>query len=213
MLQMLMTRLSIGPALLLFALMAVWLPTTASAQTIQVIPSARQQELVANTAKETAGTQNSDVTIVEYFDYNCPFCRELAPDLHSLIAQDHKVAVVYKDWPIFGGVSVYAARAALAATWQGKYSIAHDTLINGPRLTQEDQVTAELKGAGIDTSRLTNDLTNHAAEIDALLKRNDAEAHALGIRGTPGIVVGRQVLPGTVNLAGLKLLVASARRE
>jgi protein-disulfide isomerase len=150
---------------------------------------------------------------VEYFDYNCPFCRELAPELQSLVAQDHKVAIVYKDWPIFGGVSVYAAKAALAAAWQGKYLVAHETLINGPRLTQHDQVDAELKGAGIDMAQLTKDRTNHAAEIDALLNRSDAEAHALGIRGTPGILVGRQVLPGTVNLAGLKLLVANARHK
>jgi protein-disulfide isomerase len=130
-----------------------------------------------------------------------------------LIAQDHKVAIVYKDWPIFGGVSVYAAKAALAATWQGKYLVAHDTLITGPRLTQEDQVDAELKGAGIDMTQLAKDRTSHAAEIVALLKRSDTEAHALGIRGTPGVLVGRQVLPGTVNLAGLKLLVANARQK
>jgi protein-disulfide isomerase len=185
----------------------------AEAQTIGVITPARQGELIANTGKETAGAANADVTIVEYFDYNCPFCRELAPELQSLVAQDHKVAIVYKDWPIFGGVSVYAARAALAAAWQGKYLVAHETLINGPRLTQDDQVDAELKGAGIDMAQLTKDRTNHAAEIDALLNRSDAEAHALGIRGTPGILVGRQVLPGTVNLAGLKLLVANARHK
>lgn len=185
----------------------------AEAQTIGVITPARQGELIANTGKEAAGAANADVTIVEYFDYNCPFCRELAPELQSLVAQDHKVAIVYKDWPIFGGVSVYAAKAALAAAWQGKYLVAHETLINGPRLTQHDQVDAELKGAGIDMAQLTKDRTNHAAEIDALLNRSDAEAHALGIRGTPGILVGRQVLPGTVNLAGLKLLVANARHK
>jgi protein-disulfide isomerase len=185
----------------------------AEAQTIGVITPARQGELIANTGKEAAGAANADVTIVEYFDYNCPFCRELAPELQSLVAQDHKVAIVYKDWPIFGGVSVYAAKAALAAAWQGKYLVAHETLINGPRLTQHDQVDAELKGAGIDMAQLTKDRTNHAAEIDALLNRSVAEAHALGIRGTPGILVGRQVLPGTVNLAGLKLLVANARHK
>jgi protein-disulfide isomerase len=192
---------------------ATWVPPVAGAQTIGVITPARQGELIANTGKEAAGAANADVAIVEYFDYNCPFCRELAPELQSLIAQDHKVAIVYKDWPIFGGVSVYAAKAALAAAWQGKYLVAHDTLINGPRLTQDDQVDAELKGAGIDMAQLAKDRTNHAAEIDALLKRSDAEAHALGMRGTPGILVGRQVLPGTVNLAGLKLLVANARQK
>lgn len=213
MLQTLTTRRFASPALLLLAFSAMGLLAVAAAQTIGAITPARQGELIANTGRETAGAANADVTIVEYFDYNCPFCRVLAPDLQSLIAQDHKVAVVYKDWPIFGGVSVYAAKAALAAAWQGKYLVAHDTLINGPRLGQEDQVDAELKAAGIDTAQLAKDRTNHAAEIDALLRRSDEEAHALGIRGTPGVLVGRQVLRGTVNLAGLKLLVANARQK
>ncbi|HEX3396733.1 MAG TPA: DsbA family protein [Steroidobacteraceae bacterium] len=178
-----------------------------------MITPARQATLIANTGKQTAGAPDADVTVVEYFDYNCPFCRELAPELQSLIAQDHKVALVYKEWPIFGGVSVYAARAALAAAWQGKYLVAHETLITGPRLTQDDQVNAELKGAGIDMAQFAKDRSNHATEIDAQLSRSDAEAHALGIRGTPGLLVGRQVLPGTVNLAGLKLLVANARQK
>jgi len=213
MLQTLTTWRFTSPALLLLTFSAIGMPAVAAAQTIGAITHGRLGELIANTGKETAGAANADVTIVEYFDYNCPFCRELAPDLQSLIAQDHKVAVVYKDWPIFGGVSVYAARAALAAAWQGKYLIAHDTLMSGPRLTQEDQVDAELKAAGVDMAALAKDRTNHAAEIDALLRRSDAEAHALGIRGTPGVLVGRQILPGTVNLAGLKLLVSNARQK
>ena len=207
------TRLFARPALLLVAFSAIGLPAIAAAQTIGVITPARQGELIANTDKQTAGSPKADVALVEYFDYNCPFCKELAPELRSLISQDHAVAVVYKDWPIFGGVSVYAARAALAAAWQGKYLVAHDTLINGPHLAQEDQVDAELKGAGIDTAQLAKDRTSHAAEIDTQLRRSDAEARALGIRGTPGLLVGRQVLPGTVNLAGLKLLVANARQK
>jgi protein-disulfide isomerase len=213
MLQTLTSRRFVHPALLSLALAGVGLLAVAAAQTSGVITPAMQAALIANTGKQTAGAPDADVTIVEYFDYNCPFCRELTPELQSLIAQDHKVALVYKEWPIFGGVSVYAARTALAAAWQGKYLVAHETLITGPRLTQDDQVNAELKGAGIDMAQLAKDRTNHAAEIDAQLSRSDQEAHALGIRGTPGLLVGRQVLPGTVNLAGLKLLVANARQK
>jgi protein-disulfide isomerase len=213
MLKTLTTRLFAGPALLLLAFSATGLPAVAAAQTVAAITPATQGELLANTDKETAGAPNADVTIVEYFDYNCPFCKELAPELQSLLAQDHKVAVVYKDWPIFGGVSVHAATAALAAAWQGKYLVAHDTLIKGPHLASDDQVEAELQGAGIDMAQLAKDRSTHAAQIEALLRRSDAEARGLGIRGTPGILVGRQVLPGTVNLAGLKLLVANARQK
>jgi protein-disulfide isomerase len=213
MLQAPTSRRFFSPALLLLALAGIGPPALAAPQTHDVITPARQAKLIANTGKQTAGATNADVTIVEYFDYNCPFCKELAPELQSLLAQDQKVALVYKDWPIFGGVSVYAARSALAAAWQGKYLVAHDTLINGPRLKQDDQVDAQLKGAGIDLAQLAQDRRNHAAEIDAQLSRSDAEAHALGIHGTPGVLVGRQILPGTPNLAGLKLLVANARQK
>jgi protein-disulfide isomerase len=133
--------------------------------------------------------------------------------LHSLLAEDHKIAIVYKDWPILGDVSVYAARSALAARWQGKYLSAHDALMNASRLTQDDQVDATLKRAGIDVNALKKDRTSHAKDIDALLARNDAEAHALHLRGTPGIVIGRELLPGIVDLNGLKQLVANSRHE
>jgi len=83
--------------------------------------------------------------VVEYFDFNCPFCRKLAPSFRSLLKSDPKVAVVYKDWPIFGGVSVYAARCALAAQWQGQYGKAHEALIAAPRLSQNGQVDEALR--------------------------------------------------------------------
>jgi protein-disulfide isomerase len=108
---------------------------------------------------------------------------------------------------------VYAARSALAARWQGKYLPAHDALMNGSRLVQNDQVDATLKRAGINVDTLKKDQISHAKDIDALLSRNDAEAHALNLRGTPGVVIGRQLLPGIVDLNGLKQLVANSRHE
>lgn len=192
-------------------LMLLVMGAAASVQGIRLITPAEQNKLLADTGIEGAGAANPDVTIIEYFDYNCPFCKELAPDLQALLREDHGVAVVYKEWPIFGGVSVYAAKAALAAGFQGKYLVAHETLIGGPRLTEEKQVDEELKGAGVDMDRLSSDRASHAAQIDALLKRDDHEARTLSMRGTPGVVVDRQVLPGTANLKGLKELVENAR--
>jgi protein-disulfide isomerase len=152
------------------------------------------------------------VTIVEYFDYNCPYCKKLVPALQALLAQDPKIAVLYKDWPILGDVSVYAASSALAAGWQGKYLLAHDALINGPRLGQNNQVDSILQSAGVNMDTLKKDRANHAKEIAALLERNDEEAHALTLGGTPGLVVGRQLVPGMVDVNGLKRLVANSRR-
>jgi protein-disulfide isomerase len=197
----------------LAAMTSVCLPTIAPAQGIQLITVAGQKEMLTDPGTDVVGAPNADVTIVEYFDYNCPYCKKFAPALQSLLAEDHKVAIVYKDWPILGDVSVYAARSALAARWQGKYLPAHDALMNGPRLAQNDQVDASLKRAGIDIETLRKDQSSHAKDIDALLARNDAEAHALHIRGTPGIVIGRQLLPGIVDLSGLKQLVADSRHD
>jgi protein-disulfide isomerase len=159
-----------------------------------------------------AGAAKPDVTILEYFDYNCPYCKKLGPVLKALLAQDQRIAIVCKEWPIFGAVSVYAAKSALAARWQGKYLIAHDALLNGPELTKNQDVDQALARAGIDVVRLKEDSVSHAGDIEASLAHNDAEAHALNLRGTPGVVLGRKVLPGTIDLDGLKRSIAEARR-
>lgn len=197
-----------------FVLLLSWLTIwgEARAQQVSLITVEGQHEMLENPGTDPAGAADADVTIIEYFDYNCPYCKKLAPDLAALLAQDPKVALVYKEWPILGDVSVYAARRALAARWQTKYLAAHDALMNGPKLADNAAVDATLKRAGIDLGKLKKDLARHAPEIDSLLARNDSEAHALSLRGTPGIVIGRLLLPGIVNLDGLKQLVAEARR-
>jgi protein-disulfide isomerase len=188
-------------------------PGISSAQEIQRITAAGQAEMLSDPGTDAVGAKDADVTIVEFLDFNCPYCKRFAPTLQSLLAEDHRIAVVYKDWPILGDVSVYAARSALAARWQGKYLAAHDALLNGSRLTQNNQVDLALKHAGIDLGALKMDEASHAKDIDALLARNDAEAHALHLRGTPGIVIGRELLPGIVDLNGLKQLVADSRHD
>jgi protein-disulfide isomerase len=169
--------------------------------------------MLTDPGTDVVGAADADVTIVEFLDYNCPYCKRFAPTVQTLLAQDHKIAIVYKDWPILGDVSVYAAKAALAARWQGKYLAAHDALLNGPRLTQNNQVDQTLSHAGINLSVLKKDQASHAKDIDALLARNDAEAHALHLRGTPGVVIGRELLPGIVELKDLKQLVADSRQD
>lgn len=201
----------IKPLLWLIAIALQCLSLPASAEGIQLITAEGQKVMLAAPGTEPVGAADADVTIVEYFDYNCPYCKKMAPVLEGLLKEDHHVRIVYKDWPILGYVSVYAAKAVLAAQWQHKYRIAHDALINGPRLATTAQVDAALSGVGVNLDTLSKDRANHSAEIDALIERNDQEAHALTLRGTPGIVVGRQILPGIVDFGGLKRLVADAR--
>jgi protein-disulfide isomerase len=191
------------------------LVTFASAQDIrdiQLVTLEGQKQMLTKPGTEPVGARKPDVTIVEYFDYNCPFCKTIVPTLQALLAQDSKIAILYKDWPVLGPVSAYAASSALAAGWQGKYLVAHDALISGPRLAKNEQVDSILQKAGVNMDSLGKDRAKHAKEIAALLARNDAEAHALTLDGTPGLVVGLQLVPGIVNLSFLKQLVATARR-
>jgi protein-disulfide isomerase len=188
------------------------LPTVAGAQNPPPISAEVQKHLLHEPGVPLLGSTAADITIVEYFDYNCPFCKELAPAFHPFIEHDHAAAVLYKEWPIFGGVSIYAAQSALAATYQSKYLQAHDALISAPRLAEETQVDAALRGAGIDMDRLKKDLAAHGASINALLMRNDAEARGLGMRGTPGVLIGRQRVSNLSDLAGLQAAVAASRR-
>src|SRR5580692_2902530 len=200
---------------LLSSLLACTLLLTVAAAAQDVAPITRDgvKQMLANPGTEAVGARKPDVIIVEYSDYNCPYCKKLVPTLKALLAQDSSIGLVYKDWPILGPVSEYAAASALAAGWQGKYLAAHEALITGPRLAQVDQVDDILQHAGVNMEILKKDRVGHAKEIAALLERNDAEAQALGLKGTPGIVVGRQLVAGIADLAMLKTLVKNSRRD
>jgi protein-disulfide isomerase len=178
-----------------------------------VVPKSAETAILRNPGTPPAGAAHADVTLVEYFDYNCPFCKKLAPALQGLLKADAGVALVYKDWPILSDVSGYAARLALAAGWQGKYLPAHDTLMAAPRLASNGQVDSLLRKAGLDMERLKADAKSHAAEIEALLQRNDTEARALGIHGTPGLLVGRHIINAVYDVPGLEQAAAVARRD
>jgi protein-disulfide isomerase len=192
---------------------AMLLNSGALSATAVVIPVEQQKLILKDPGTAVLGIENPDVTVVEYFDYNCPYCRKLAPMIHALVDNDHKVAVVFKEWPIFGGISVYAARSALASQWQGKYLTAHDALISAPRLSQEAEVDATLQKVGIDVLELKRTLAARGAQIDAILARNNFEAHSLGMRGTPGLLVGRDVSTNIGDLSALQIAVAKARHS
>jgi protein-disulfide isomerase len=200
-------------SLLLAQALFLTLPTVVTAESPPLIPFEMQKHILANPGVPTFGAAHADVTVVEYFDYNCPFCKALAPAFHPFIDQDHAAAVLYKEWPIFGGVSIYAAQSALAANYQDKYLQAHDALMSAPRLAENQQVDAALRSARIDMAQLQKDLIAHKGAIDRLLKRNDTEARGLGLRGTPGILVGRQIVSGISDLAALQAAVAVARHR
>lgn len=153
-----------------------------------------------------------DVTIVEYTDYQCPFCRAAHDALLQLTAEDKKVRIIYRDWPIFGQPSQRAARLAIASQWQGKHAAFHDALMKSPRPLTEQSIKAAAKKAGVDWAKLEADLKSRSSEVEALLTRNDEQAVQLGLNGTPGFIIGDTLYPGGMDLAGFKEAVAEARK-
>src|SRR6202790_852540 len=128
-----------------------------------------------------AGNADGDITIVEYFDYQCPYCRKIEPELRQVVQDDGKVRLVLKDWPILGPVSVVASRMALASKFQDKYIKAHEALIGVNSKLTEPRIRELLAGAGIDLDRLDRDLAGNAKAIDAILARNNDQATAFGV--------------------------------
>jgi protein-disulfide isomerase len=107
------------------------------AQEVRMITAQAESAIAARPEMPAAGAKDADLSIIEFLDYNCPFCKKTAPELQKLLHAERMVRIVYKEWPIFGEVSQYAARSALAANWQGKFLVAHDALIGAPHDLEE----------------------------------------------------------------------------
>ena len=159
-----------------------------------------------------AGNADGDISIVEYFDYQCPYCRKLEPELRQVVHDDGKVRLVLKDWPILGPASVTAARMALASKYQDKFIQAHDALIGNNSKLTEPRITELLAGAGIDMDRLARDLAANATAIDAILARNNDQATAFDFKGTPSFIVGKFRVPGVLTMAQFTQVIADARK-
>jgi protein-disulfide isomerase len=157
------------------------------------------------------GNPNGNLTVVEFFDYQCPFCKKMAPELAKLIQEDGNIRLVLKDWPIFGEVSVAAAKLALASKYQNKYAEAHEILIGADTKLTEATVNDLLAKAGIDVAAAASDLQMHEKSIDDLLARNADQAEAFGFQGTPGFIVGTFRVPGVLEMKVFKQVIADAR--
>jgi protein-disulfide isomerase len=159
-----------------------------------------------------AGNAAGDITIVEWFDFQCPYCRKIEPELRQVVHDDGKVRLVWKDWPILGPASVTAARLAVASRYQDKFASAHEALIAINSKLTDARIREALAGAGIDMDRLDRDLAGNAAAIDATLTRNNDQATALDFRGTPSFIVGKFRVPGVLTMAQFGQVIADARK-
>jgi protein-disulfide isomerase len=179
------------------------------AKAAKAVLAAKADEVFRDPASPVGGNAQGNVTMVEFFDYNCPYCRQVAPIMAQAAADDPQLKIVYKEFPILGPDSVFAAKAALAAERQGKYAAFHKALFGtGTRVTQAVvlKVAAE---AGLDMTRLKADMQK--PDIQASIDRNVGLAQALKINGTPGFVIGDQIFPGATDLATMTSLIEQAR--
>lgn len=173
--------------------------------------AAAREELVNDSDALVVGDPRGDATLVEFFDYQCPYCKQMEPGLRQLIKDDGRLRVVYKEYPILGPGSTIAARAALAARRQNKYAELHMLLIDSRGELDEERVMSIARTAGLNIDRLKVDM--QAPEIDAILERNAKLARAIGVDGTPGFVIGETLVPGAVEIADLKTMLAGTRRK
>jgi protein-disulfide isomerase len=157
------------------------------------------------------GNPQGDLTVVEFFDYQCPYCKKLAPEIAQILKEDGHIRLVLKDWPIFGAPSTTAAQLALAAKYQDKYEAAHDALIGATGKLTDANIPDLLAKAGIDVDKAKQDLQAHQKTIEDLLIRNNDQADAFGFQGTPGFIVGTFRVPGVVEMKVFKQIIADAR--
>lgn len=155
------------------------------------------------------GNPDGTVTIVEFFDYQCGYCKAMKPAMQNILASEKDVRVVMKEFPILSEISAVAARAALAARAQGKYAALHDRLMGHRGRLTEDAVFATASEAGLDVGRLKTDM--QAPSVDVVLQRNRLLADRLEISGTPTFIVGETLIPGAINEEGMRKLIAEIR--
>lgn len=157
------------------------------------------------------GNLKGDATLVEFFDYNCPYCKQMASVMIQAEAADPMLRVVYKEFPILGPDSLFAAKAALAANKQGKYVAFHRALYQLRGHVDQSKVLEAAKAVGLDIARLKADM--QAPEITARLDQNIKLAQALGINGTPGFAIGDRVFTGATDLKSLQTVIEASRKS
>lgn len=184
---------------------------TAEANELQTLIGERRDQIFNDPTAPTAGNPSGDVTLVEFFDYNCPYCRKAAADIRQAINDDSKLKFVFKEWPILGPGSEFAAKAALASRKQGKYEAFHHALMSYSGRISESSALDVAEEIGLDVERLKRDMQDPA--IADAIARNRALANDLRIAGTPTFVVGNEIIRGLVDLATLKGFIVEARKK
>lgn len=172
--------------------------------------STNKDEIFHSPLDFVMGKKNADITIVEYFDYNCGWCKRALKEVSALVKQEPNVRFVMKEFPIFGEHSEYAARAAMASRDQGKYWEFHTALMKERRVTK-DTVLKVAERVGLDVEKLKKEMAD--PKYETAIQRNMAIAQQLGIQGTPGFIVDGHINPGYLPAAELRKLISEVRKN
>ena len=168
-----------------------------------------RDELLSDPEAPVAGNPDGAITLVEFFDYRCGYCRRVKPTVETLLAENDDLRLVFKEFPILGPESTMAAYAALAARSQGSYEAFHWALMETDGSFDRDHIFSVAQSVGLDTEQLARDMDDPA--LDGLIERNAALASALGISGTPAFVVGDRLIGGALPLEHFRVAIADAR--
>jgi len=183
----------------------------ASAADTKLLIQAHRAELLEDPNALVFGNAKGDVTLVEFFDYRCPYCRQMEGALRKLVQVDPGLRVVQKQFPILGPESVLAARAALAANKQGKHLELHDAFMTRRLSFDEASIMSVAEAVGLNVAQLKIDMASPA--VDAEIANSVRVARALKLKGTPAFIVGAELLPGATDLETLVAIVEDARQS
>lgn len=175
------------------------------------MPAVLREALERQGDAPVLGNPDGDITLTEFFDYNCPFCRQTVPLLQKLIQGDPQLRVVFREWPIFGEGSLFASQASLASLQQGKYWQFHAELMNIRGRAEEASVLRAAKKVGLDVARLRKDM--EADKVLAHIDHSMALADHMALAGTPTFIAGNDALFGQQRLKDLQKLVEQARTD
>ena len=168
-------------------------------------------QLESDPGSPNLGNINGDVTVIEFFDYNCGYCRQAGKTIQALIASDPNIRVIFREWPVLGEGSTFAARAVLASAKQGKYEEFHWALMNGKVRATKAVVMKVARDLGLDIAKLEADMDSEA--VNRHLEKSDILAQNLGFTGTPAFIVGDQKVPGMLSFNQISEIVAEARSK
>jgi len=185
------------------------LPALAQQPRANPMPDELRRALERDPTAPVLGNPDGDITLTEFFDYNCPFCRKMVEPVHRLILEDKGLRVVFREWPVFGKDSVFAARASLASLQQGRYWQLHTALFRTEGRVTEEATMQAVRDTGLDPARLERDMG--AEPVERHISMSHMLAEHMGIIGTPTFIAGDEGAFGEYSLDELRGLVRRAR--